>query len=86
MSVIVGSGLLSDFVYSIHSFISMCLALTFLIRGSCAATHARGMGKTIRHSFFIRKSLEDLKFFAFFFGEKNGLQKISGNVLCFSRT
>jgi len=36
------------------------------------------MGKTIRLSFLLCKSSESLKFFAFFFGKKKGLQKFQG--------
>jgi hypothetical protein len=52
-------------------------ALAFLIRGG---VRRRLLGQTQNNKTFLLlcKSSESLKFFAFFFGEKNGLQKFQG--------
>ena len=55
-----------------------CLSTQFIIWSFVCGDPCRDMGKTIRLSFFIRKSSGNPKFFAFFFGEKNGLQKFWG--------
>jgi len=52
-------------------------ALAFLIRGG---VRRRLLGQTQNNKTFLLlcKSLENPKFFAFFFGKKNGLQKFRG--------
>jgi hypothetical protein len=52
-------------------------ALAFLIR---SGVRRRLLGQTQNNKTFLLlcKSSESMKFFAFFFGEKNGLQKFHG--------